>query len=93
MDLCNFAVTGGNSTGFYRFLGGFTVWLISRRLIFQEKLTKHWKRNTGMALRHHSSNKRPQTKTHGRFDRRTNQTRKCRISVERKQIRIIQNRD
>ena len=45
MDLCIFAVTGGNFTGYYRFLKGF-YGLADIPTVFQEKLTKHWKINT-----------------------------------------------
>ena len=44
-NLCIFAVTGGNFTGYYRFLKGF-YGLADIPKIFQKKLTKHWKTNT-----------------------------------------------
>ena len=45
-----------------------------------------------MARRHHSRNKRLQTKTFGGVNRRTIKTGKRRLQTERKQIGAVQNR-
>ena len=43
-DLCIFAVTGGNFTGYYRFLKGF-YGLAASRPYSKKRLTKHWRTN------------------------------------------------
>ena len=44
-NLCNFAVTSGDFTGYYRFLKVF-YGLANKPTIFQEKMAKRWKTNT-----------------------------------------------
>ena len=73
-NLCIFVVTGGDFTGYYRFLKGF-YGLADLPTIFQEKIDQ----TPSMARRHHHRNQRINRTTKKRTNRSSNPAGKCRL--------------
>ena len=88
-NLCIFTVTGGEFTGYYRFLKCF-YGLADIPTIFQERIDRTLEFKPCLARRHHNCNQRNNRETRVRSKRNNEKIRRSRIQATYEKMRIFQ---